>query len=75
MVHMQYEYFAVSLKNNQISEYDEIIKSYADELGWDWRLLASQVYQESRFDPEANSWVGAQGLMQLMPATSKKKRE
>jgi membrane-bound lytic murein transglycosylase F len=60
-----------SLKNNQISEYDEIIKSYAGELGWDWRLLASQVYQESKFDPQANSWAGAMGLMQLMPSTAK----
>jgi membrane-bound lytic murein transglycosylase F len=59
-----------SLKNNQISEYDEIIKSYADDLGWDWRLLASQVYQESKFDPQANSWAGAMGLMQLMPSTA-----
>jgi membrane-bound lytic murein transglycosylase F len=59
-----------SLKNNQISEYDDIIKSYANELGWDWRLLASQVYQESKFDPKASSWAGAHGLMQLMPATA-----
>ena len=59
-----------SLKNNQISEYDDLIKKYADELGWDWRLLASQVYQESKFDPEAESWAGASGLMQMMPATA-----
>lgn len=59
-----------SLKNNQISAYDDIIKSYANELGWDWRLLASQVYQESKFDPKASSWAGAHGLMQLMPATA-----
>jgi membrane-bound lytic murein transglycosylase F len=39
-------------------------------LGWDWRLLASQVYQESHFDPGANSWAGAEGLMQVMPATA-----
>lgn len=60
-----------SLKNNQISEYDDLIKSYANNLGWDWRLLASQVYQESKFDPKASSWAGAHGLMQLMPATAK----
>lgn len=59
-----------SLANNQISAYDKYIKSHAKKLGWDWRLLASQVYQESRFDPKANSWAGAQGLMQLMPATA-----
>ena len=60
-----------SLKNNQISKYDNLIKKYALKIGWDWRLIASQVYQESRFNPVAKSWAGAQGLMQVMPATAK----
>ncbi|MBT8258019.1 MAG: transporter substrate-binding domain-containing protein [Bacteroidia bacterium] len=59
-----------SLTNNQISQYDNLINKHADELGWDWRLLASQVYQESNFDPTAESWAGAGGLMQMMPATA-----
>ena len=59
-----------SLNEGQISPFDPMIKDGATELGWDWRLLASMVYQESRFDPEATSWSGAQGLMQLMPATA-----
>lgn len=59
-----------SLNKEQISAYDSLIKQEAQELGWDWRLLASLVYQESRFNPEATSWTGAQGLMQLMPATA-----
>ncbi|MDT0551991.1 transglycosylase SLT domain-containing protein [Urechidicola vernalis] len=59
-----------SLANNQISAYDKYIKSHAKKLDWDWRLLASQVYQESKFDPKATSWTGAQGLMQLMPRTA-----
>jgi membrane-bound lytic murein transglycosylase F len=59
-----------SLTKNQISIYDELIKENAKELGWDWRLLASLVYQESRFDLDANSWTGAEGLMQLMPNTA-----
>lgn len=59
-----------SLKNNQISKYDGLIKKYAKKLGWDWRLLASQIYQESRFDPNAQSWSEAKGLMQIMPATA-----
>lgn len=54
-----------------ISPYDELIKKYAHKLGWDWRLLASQVYQESKFDPNAKSWTGASGLLQLMPKTAK----
>ena len=59
-----------SLKNNQISEYDALIKEYTKKLGWDWRLLASQIYQESKFDPNAKSWAGAKGLMQIMPPTA-----
>lgn len=60
-----------SLNNVQISQHDDLIKKYALEIGWDWRLLASQIYQESRFNPAANSWAGASGLMQVMPATAK----
>jgi len=55
----------------QISRYDHYIKIRARELGWDWRLLAAQAYQESGFDPHAVSWMGAQGLMQLMPSTAR----
>ncbi|WP_372950326.1 transporter substrate-binding domain-containing protein [Mariniphaga sp.] len=57
-----------SLTNNSISRYDEIIKNYADTIDWDWRLIASLIYQESGFDPEASSWAGAGGLMQIMPS-------
>lgn len=60
-----------SKNSNKISKYDDIIKENASELGWDWRFLSSQVYQESRFDPTAESWAGATGLIQLMPATAK----
>lgn len=60
-----------SIGGNKISRYDEQIKQGADSLSWDWLLLASQIYQESKFDPNAKSWAGAQGLMQVMPATGK----
>ncbi|WP_373018232.1 transporter substrate-binding domain-containing protein [Muriicola sp.] len=59
-----------SLNQKQISRYDPIIKENSRKLGWDWRLLASLIYQESRFDPEAESWTGARGIMQLMPETA-----
>ncbi len=39
-------------------------------MGWDWRLMAAQCYQESGFDPQAVSWAGARGLMQIMPETA-----
>ncbi|MBB6326229.1 membrane-bound lytic murein transglycosylase F [Algoriphagus iocasae] len=58
-----------SLAGNRISQFDEIIKNGAEQLGWDWRLLASLVYKESRFDTTATSYAGATGLLQLMPVT------
>lgn len=54
----------------RISGYDEIIQSIARQYGIDWRLVASVVFQESQFDAEAVSWMGATGLMQLMPETA-----
>ncbi len=59
-----------SHKGGKISPYDELIKKYSDDINWDWRLLASLIYQESKFDPAAESWSGAFGLMQMMPQTA-----
>jgi membrane-bound lytic murein transglycosylase F len=54
-----------------LSEWDAVLKRHAAEAGWDWRLLAAQTYQESRFDARATSWAGAMGLLQIMPATAR----
>ncbi|MDE6271172.1 MAG: transglycosylase SLT domain-containing protein [Muribaculaceae bacterium] len=54
-----------------ISAYDNLFKSYAENIDWDWRLLAAQGWAESRFNPNARSWVGARGLMQIMPRTAR----
>ena len=54
-----------------VSPYDEIIKKYAKELGWDWRMLAAVVYHESKFSINSVSHRGAKGLMQVMPGTAK----
>jgi membrane-bound lytic murein transglycosylase F len=59
-------------RGGRLSPYDKIIKKYAKKLGWDWRLLASMIYQESRFNAKTVSWAGAKGLMQLMPATAER---
>jgi membrane-bound lytic murein transglycosylase F len=58
-----------SLVGKSISPFDNMIKKGADELGWDWRMLASLIYKESRFDTSATSYAGATGLLQLMPVT------
>ncbi len=60
-----------SLNTNSISEYDDLIKEKSNMLNWDWRLLSALIYQESQFNHKTKSWVGAAGLMQLMPATAK----
>lgn len=58
-------------ETGKLSPYDSLFKHHAPRLGWDWRLLASQAFQESRFKPRAKSWAGAMGLLQLMPATAR----
>jgi membrane-bound lytic murein transglycosylase F len=58
-------------ETGRLSQYDGLLKKHAPALGWDWRLLASQTYQESKFDPNARSWAGAVGLLQLMPGTAR----
>ena len=62
----------LNASRGQISLYDDLFKKYAISCGWDWRLMAAQAYQESAFDPQAVSYMGAMGLMQLMPATAKR---
>jgi membrane-bound lytic murein transglycosylase F len=60
-----------SLSTGRISAWDDMIKRASAEIDWDWRLLASLIYQESRFRSDVVSWAGARGLMQVMPATGR----
>lgn len=55
---------------NCVSPYDDLLRKYAVGLGWDWRMLAAVVYQESRFSINSSSHRGAKGLMQVMPGTA-----
>lgn len=55
----------------RVSPFDNLFQQYAEKYGWDWKLLASQAYVESKFDSTAVSWAGARGLMQIMPRTAK----
>ncbi|MEX2232270.1 MAG: transporter substrate-binding domain-containing protein [Cyclobacteriaceae bacterium] len=68
LVRMKSDYS--SMGGNMLSPFDSLIRKGANTLGWDWRLLASLIYQESRFLPKGESWAGARGLMQLMPGTA-----
>jgi membrane-bound lytic murein transglycosylase F len=60
-----------TLTTGKVSPWDVYIKSFSDTIKWDWRLLTSLIYQESRFDPDVTSFAGAVGLMQVMPATGR----
>lgn len=57
--------------NGRISPYDNLFRHYAGEMDWDWRLIASQGFVESRFDTTVVSWAGARGIMQIMPGTAR----
>jgi membrane-bound lytic murein transglycosylase F len=61
---------ALGYNGRKISKYDEIIRNLAGLYDLDWRLVASIVSQESKFDADSRSWSGAFGLMQLMPSTA-----
>lgn len=58
------------LKKGSISPFDQLLKKESLRLNWDWRLLAAIVFCESEFNPEAESEMGAYGLMQIIPETA-----
>ena len=54
------------------SAYDNLIVASALRHGVDPALMKAMMHTESGFNPFARSPVGAQGLMQLMPATARR---
>lgn len=67
---MRSEYFAYN--TGKVSNYDDLLKNYSDIIKWDWKLLASLIYQESKFIHDLKSWAGAFGIMQLTPQTAER---
>lgn len=65
------ETLATRPRQGMLSPFDPPVKRYSAQYDLDWRLMTSQMYQESRFDPTAKSWVGALGLFQVMPQTAR----
>jgi membrane-bound lytic murein transglycosylase F len=64
----------LTTETGRLSPYDDVFREHSRIPGWDWRLIAAQSYQESRFNPRARSWAGAIGLMQIMPRTARELR-
>jgi membrane-bound lytic murein transglycosylase F len=49
----------------RLPRYEHLIRREARRYGFDWRLIAATIYQESHFNPRAQSHTGVRGLMQL----------
>jgi len=58
-----------SIPEGDLSPFDEMLRWAGKRNHIDWRLLASLMYEESRFDPDAVGPGGSAGLFQMMPAT------
>ncbi len=62
--------FTATRKPSLTFPYDQSIRAAASENGVEPELVTAVIAAESNFDPRAESQKGAQGLMQLMPATA-----
>ncbi|HMV87619.1 MAG TPA: lytic transglycosylase domain-containing protein [Blastocatellia bacterium] len=54
------------------AELQNLVVEKARQYGIDERIALAQINQESRFNPNAKSPVGAQGLAQFMPGTAQR---
>lgn len=60
-----------AIYTGNLTPYDEMVRSIAEEAGVDWKLVIAVMAQESAFDPKAESLAGALGLMQIIPRFSR----
>jgi membrane-bound lytic murein transglycosylase F len=56
---------------SRLPKFEPFIRKAAAKFGFDWRLIAAQIYQESHLRIWARSHAGAYGLMQLTRSTAK----
>lgn len=55
----------------RLPKYKQVIMEESKKYGFDWRLVAAVVYQESHFNPKAKSVTNVRGLMQVTHATAR----
>ncbi|WP_075981424.1 lytic transglycosylase domain-containing protein [Bacillus massilinigeriensis] len=53
------------------TDFEDIINEAAEKYDLPAKLIKSVIKHESNFNPNATSYAGASGLMQLMPATAR----
>ncbi len=56
---------------SRLPDYRHMIEKEAARYGFDWRLMAATIYQESHFDPDATSPTLVRGLMQVTHAAAR----
>ncbi|THB80789.1 MAG: membrane-bound lytic murein transglycosylase MltF [Desulfobacteraceae bacterium] len=54
----------------RLPKYKDLIIKESETYGFDWRLVAAVVYQESHFNPRARSFTNVRGLMQVTRKTA-----
>ena len=63
--------YVTTTKQTEKSQIKDLISKISKKHGVDEKLVNAVIKQESGYNPKAKSSAGAQGLMQLMPATAK----
>lgn len=63
---------AAAQRRSPADRYDDVFRKYSKRQfgpAFDWRIFKAQGMAESNLQPDAQSPVGARGIMQLMPST------
>ncbi|EOR22261.1 lytic transglycosylase [Niallia nealsonii AAU1] len=61
----------LNASSSSTTDFDEMIRAAAEKYNLPEKLISSVIKVESNFNPNATSYAGASGLMQLMPSTAK----